>query len=128
MPSLSQWYDFHRVKVATIFRRTPIMALAMFLPVPSHADGAGPEISVTCGQADIGTSIQTGRQLRNVRAIRITVDPANKCHVDVSIELKDGARDYRNAGIRAPRRSSDQSTSDTPGSRCFVFASRSYCE
>ena len=128
MPSLSQCYDFYRVKVAQVFRRMPIVALAMFLLLPSHAFATGPEISVSCGEANTGTSIRTGRQLQDVRAIRITVDPANKCHVDVLIELEGGSREYRSNRIRASRRGPGQSMSDTPGPRCFVFAGRSYCE
>jgi hypothetical protein len=128
MPSLSQWYDFRRVKVAKVLRSMPIVAFAIFLLLPSCAFAAGPEISVSCGGADTRMSIRTGRQLRNVSAIRISVDPANKCHVDVSVELEGGARDYRSARIRARMRHSDQSTSNTPDSRCFVFSGRSYCE
>jgi hypothetical protein len=127
MRSLCRWFEFHGIKVAKIFYRMPIVSLGMLFFVPPHAIAAVPEISVLCGGTSISASMPIGRQLRNVRVIRITVDPANKCRVDVSIELKDGADEYKSAKIRARKRVLEPALS-APGARCFVFADRSYCE
>jgi hypothetical protein len=109
------------------YRLTSIAALALVLLAPSAARAAEPEISVACGSAGT-TSIRTGSDLRNVRAIHITVDPANKCHVDVEIELKDKTQKSRRAARIHVRKPRFEAARVTLAPRCFNFGGRRYCE
>ena len=104
------------------------MAIIAFAdPIP-FAFASSPEISVSCGDTGTSTAIRTRRQLQNARAIHVVVDPANKCHVDITIELKDESRNRENPAVRPRRPNADQSAGDKPGSQCFNFAGRRYCE
>jgi hypothetical protein len=108
------------------FCLTSIAAVALLALMPWSAQAAEPDISVTCGSAGT-TSISTGNDLRNVRAIHITVDPDNKCHVDVSFDLKEQVQKPRTTRVRQHRRRFDTARI-TFAPRCFTFGGRRYCE
>jgi hypothetical protein len=105
---------------------TSILAAALLALMPWSARAAEPDISVTCGSTG-PTSISTGNDLRNVRAIHITVDPDNKCHVDVSFDLKEKVHKPRAARVHV-RRPRLQAARFTAAPRCFSFGGRTYCE
>jgi hypothetical protein len=96
------------------------MAVALSALLSSApASAAGTDVQVLCGSSS--TTIKTGRALDKARVIRVSVDPANQCKVEVSIELRGGARGDRGsqAGLSAPAKSD---------ARCFLLAGKSYCE
>jgi hypothetical protein len=121
---LSRPYKIARV----LFCSLSIITLADLLFVSPRAFAASPEISVSCGDTNTSTTVRTRRQLQNVRSIRIVVDPANKCHVDISIELKDESRKYHSDVVPPRKSTADQSAGDKLNSQCFNFAGRRYCE
>jgi hypothetical protein len=87
------------------------------------------EIIVSCGPENIRRSIQTRHRLRNVEAIRVKVDAANDCRVEVSYHLKPDLGNHQ--GVRAPKHIQPRRlafTSPASSRRCFVLAGRSYCE
>jgi hypothetical protein len=118
--------------IGQLFRGTIIAALLClcFLTDPAHASGQrATDIVVSCGTQV--TRISTGSRRQNIEAIRITVDPANQCRVEASLEFRTGAVLNRNSGpVSANPTKSRTRISNSPAStkKCFVFAGQSYCE
>jgi hypothetical protein len=118
-------------RIMRVFRAAVIAAAAALCLPPLQAQAAdrgAPDIVVTCGTHE--TRISTGRRLRNIAAIRITVDPAAQCRVEASLQFKTGGQDRQAVPVAIKSAKPRPRVSDLPASRrkCFVFAGRSYCE
>lgn len=126
MPPRSFKARLHSARRAKMWRGALTIALSMLLLAWRISAASSAEITVSCGKPDTGTTIRTGSALRNLKAIHITVDPANSCHIDVSIELKNGRQKKTVAKAKVPKQT--EPTAAANGARCFGFAGKKYCE